>query len=119
LSKTNGNTFYHAGELIAQLSAINLMKAPPPDANDNRSDAARAFDALCIEINSVSRNFTELFGQLIAMLGENAVEETIAQQIPNGPKISTFSLPYFFDEVDALPVPPRAKADRDPGGGQS
>ena len=108
LSKTNGNTFYHAGELIAQLSAINLMKAaPPPDPNDNRSDAARTFEALCDEIISVSRDITELFGQLIAFLSEDAVEEVTTQQVPDGPKISTFSLPYFFDEVDTLPVQAR------------
>jgi len=29
LTATVGNCFYHAGELVAQLSAINLMKPPP------------------------------------------------------------------------------------------
>jgi hypothetical protein len=102
LAKTVGNTFYHAAELIAQLSAINLMKAPPADPNDSRSPEARAFAALCDEIISVSRNITELFGELVGMLGENAVDSVTTEQVPDGPKLSSYSLPYFFDENDFL-----------------
>lgn len=99
-----GNTFYHAGELVAQLSAINLMKAPPVDPNDGQSAEARAFSALCSEIIEVSRDVTELFGSLIGMLAEDVVSTLTTKQIPDGPKLSTFSLPYFFDENDSLPV---------------
>jgi hypothetical protein len=99
-----GNTFYHAGELVAQLGAINLMKAPPVDPDDSRSAEARAFNALCSEIIEVSRDVTELFGSLIGMLAEDAVSTLTTKQIPDGPKLSTFSLPYFFDENDSLPV---------------
>jgi hypothetical protein len=81
--------------LIAQLSAINLMKAPPVDPNDSRSAEARAFNALCDEIIEVSRDITELFGSLIRMLAEDAVSKVT-------PKLSTFSLPYFFDENDTF-----------------
>ena len=70
LSKTVRNSFYHAGELVAQLSAINLMKPPPAGPNDSRSAEARAFNALCTEIIEVSRDVTELFGSLIGMLGD-------------------------------------------------
>jgi hypothetical protein len=90
-----------------QLSAINLMNAPPADPNDNMSAEARTFAALCDEIIEVSRHIGELFGELIAILSEDAVSECITEQIPDGPKLSTFSLPYFFDEDDELPVPPR------------
>jgi len=31
--------------------------------------------------------------------------EITIEELPNGPKISAFSLPYFFDEDDALPPP--------------
>jgi hypothetical protein len=106
LSKTVGNSFYHAGELVAQLSAINLMQAPPADPNDSRSAEARAFNALCTEIIEVSRDVAELFGSLIGILAEDAVSTVTTMQIPDGPKLSTFCLPYFFDEDDALPVPP-------------
>jgi len=103
LTKTVGNSFYHAGELVAQLSAINLMKAPPADPNDSRSAEARIFNALCTEIIEVSRDVAELFGSLIGIIGENAVSTVTTTQIPDGPKLSTFSLPYFFDENDSLP----------------
>ena len=103
LTKTVGNSFYHAAELIAQLGAINLMKAPPADANDSASAEARAFAALCDEIIQVSRHIAELFGELIGILGESAVSEVVTEQVPDGPKLSTFSLPYFFDENDRLP----------------
>jgi hypothetical protein len=105
LTRTVGNSFYHAAELIAQLGAINLMKAPPADANDSASAEARAFAALCDEIIQVSRHIAELFGELIGILGESAVSEVVTEQVPDGPKLSTFSLPYFFDENDRLPVP--------------
>ncbi len=107
LTKTVGNSFYHAAELIAQLGAINLMKAPPADQHDSASAEARAFAALCDEIIEVSRHIAELFGELIGILGESAVSEVVTEQVPDGPKLSTFSLPYFFDEDDALPAPPR------------
>jgi hypothetical protein len=106
LTKTAGNSFYHAAELIVQLGAINLMKAPPADPNDSASAEARAFAALCGVIIEVSRHITELFGELIATLSENVVGEMVTEELPDGPKLSTFSLPYFFDEDDALPVPP-------------
>jgi hypothetical protein len=109
LCKTVGNTFYHAGELIAQLSAIKQTKVPTPDPSDQRSPEAQAFEVLCGEIIIVSRNITELFGELIAMLGEGVVSQVTTEQIPDGPKLSTFSLPYFFDENDALPPPPKGR----------
>src|SRR5262249_29735282 len=56
-----GNCFYHAGELVAQLSAINLMKMPPAGPQDTSSTEERAFNALCTEIIQVSRDMTELF----------------------------------------------------------
>jgi hypothetical protein len=102
-SKTTGNCFYHAGELIAQLSAINLIKAQPTDPNDNRPVAAQTFELLCGEIIKVSGDIAEVFGELISILSKDTVEELVTQQVPDGPKLSTFSLPYFFDEVDTLP----------------
>jgi hypothetical protein len=95
LGKTEGNSFYHAAELIAQLGAINLMKAPPADPNDNMSAEARTFAALCDEIIEVSRHIGGPFGELIAILGQNAVSECITEQIPDGPKLSAFSCHTF------------------------
>jgi hypothetical protein len=107
LTKTTGNSFYHAAELITQLAAINLMTTLPAGPNDSASAEARVFTALCDKIVEVSRHITELFGELIATLSENVVSQVVAEQVPDGPKLSTFSLPYFFDENDNLPAQPR------------
>jgi hypothetical protein len=103
LTQTVGNSFYYAAELIVQLAAINLVTVPPSGANDGASTQARALAALINEIIEVSRDITELFGHLIAMLSENIVSEIITEKVPDGPKLSTFSMPYFFDENDRLP----------------
>ena len=50
LARTTGNSFFHAGELVAQLSAINQMRVPATDPNDNRPTELRAFNALCLTI---------------------------------------------------------------------
>jgi hypothetical protein len=104
LTATVGNRFYHAGELVAQLSAINLMKMPPAGPQDTSSAEARAFNALCTEIIQVSRDMTELFSELIALLGEDVVDSVSTETIPDGPKLSTFTLPYFVDYA-----PPKSK----------
>ncbi|HUD84882.1 MAG TPA: hypothetical protein VMR17_00460 [Xanthobacteraceae bacterium] len=93
LTKTVGNSFYYAPESVAQLSAINLMTVPPVDLSDNRSAEARAFAFLCDEIISVSRDITEFFGELVGMLGEDAVDYVTTEQVPDGPKLSAYSLP--------------------------
>jgi hypothetical protein len=97
LTATVGNCFYHAGELVAQLSAINLMKMPPAGPQDASSAEERAFNALCTEIIQVSRDMTELFSELIVLLGEDVVGSVSTETIPDGPKLSTFTLPYFVD----------------------
>ena len=98
-----GNSFYHAGELVAQSTAINLRTAPAPGPNDDRPPEARAFNALCNDVIAVSRAITELFGDLIRILSEEACGQITIEQIADGPKLSAFSLPYFFNENDALP----------------
>jgi hypothetical protein len=90
---------------------MNLVKAVPAGPDDSASAEARALSALCEEVIEVSGYITELFGELIAMLSENIVSQMVTEQVPDGPKLSTFSLPYFFDEKDALPVPARGNSD--------
>lgn len=105
LTQTVGNSFYHAGELVAQMSALALVKAPPPAGpHDTSSAEARAFGALCDEIIQVAGDMTELFGTLIAFLSEDVIDSANQEILPDGPKVSQFSLPYFFDENDSLKV---------------
>ena len=47
----------------------------------------------------VSRDITELFAQLIAAIVQSGIPnlETYSGDHPNGPKLSTLSLPYFVE----------------------
>lgn len=98
-----GNCFFHASELIAQLNLISLLKVPPADANDNRSDEARALEALYGEIIGVSRDLLLLFGRLIEELGKGTGEKLTVEIVPDGPKLSEYNLPFFFAEDDSFP----------------
>jgi hypothetical protein len=40
---------------------------------------------------------TEWFHELIGLLGEDVVDSVSTETIPDGPKLSTFILPYFVD----------------------
>jgi hypothetical protein len=107
LARTVGNSFYQAAELIVALSAINLTQAVANDPDASLSPEARVFSALCVEIIEVSRHITELFGEIVGMMtGGLGDLEMTTEHVPDGPKLSTFCLPYFFDEVDAWPSSP-------------
>jgi hypothetical protein len=110
LSRTVGNSFYFASELVIDRGVIRLAmgKSEAGAAQGDLSLDAAAFVNLCDTVIKVSGSITELFGDLIGLIvmtsiGEDVETSTI--EIPDGPKISAFSLPYFFDENDALPAP--------------
>ena len=89
------------------MSAINLTQAVANDPDASLSPEARVFSALCVEIIEVSRHITELFGEIVGMMtGGLGDLEMTTEHVPDGPKLSTFCLPYFFDEVDAWPSSP-------------
>ena len=74
-------------------------------APDDLSLDAAAFAALCDTVIRVSGRITELFSDLIGLIVMTSIGEdveTSTVEIPDGPKISAFSLPYFFDENDTL-----------------
>jgi hypothetical protein len=97
-----GNSFYHASELIVMGTALRITM--PGTSNDD----AAAFAKLCNIVINVSRDITELFGQLMGVIMEKCLPdlETQIETHPTGPKISTLSLPYFidFDAVTPKPV---------------
>jgi hypothetical protein len=113
LARTVGNSFYHAAELIVALSAINLTKAEANDQDASLSPEASVFSALCGEIIEVSRHITELFGAIVGMMTEGLSDLGMTfEHVPDGPKLSTFCLPYFFDEVDEWPSSPSDPASK-------
>ena len=74
---------------------------------DDLSLDVAAFAGLCDTVIRVSGCITELLGDLIGLIVMTSIGEdveTSTVEIPDGPKISAFSLPYFFDENDALPA---------------
>jgi hypothetical protein len=85
-----GNSFYHASELIVMLTAMRMAML---------GDDAKAFSELCRIVIEVSRQITELFGQLMGVILKTYMPDlkrTIVNH-PDGPKLSTLSLPYFID----------------------
>jgi len=90
LTNEVGNSFYHASEVIVMQTAIRMAVSG--------GDAA-AFSELCLIVIKVSRDITELFGQLMGVILKTYMPD-LERQIenhPDGPKISTLSLPYFID----------------------
>jgi len=111
LSKTIGNTFYYASELVIDGAVISLAMRKSPSKTNLALDA-QAFAELCDTVIKVSGHITELFGNIIALIVTTCIGEdieTTVVEIPDGPKISTFCLPFFFDENDTLPPSPAAK----------
>jgi hypothetical protein len=85
-----GNSFYHASELIVMSTAIRMVMSG--------GDAA-AFAELCRIAIEVSRDITELFGQLMGVILKTCMPDLEPQieNHPDGPPLSTLSLPYFID----------------------
>jgi hypothetical protein len=92
LTEPVGNSFYHASEVIVMFTAIRLAM---PGASDDKA----AFSALCDDVIEVSRDITELFSQLIGAIATTCMPdlELQTESHPDGPKLSTLSLPYFID----------------------
>jgi hypothetical protein len=100
LSKTHGNTFYYASEMVATGSALTIAgsideKEPALLAGD-----IQAFSELSNVILEMSRHLITLFSVLISEIMTRHVPdfEVKTETFANGPKSSEFALPYFFDE---------------------
>src|SRR5262249_49779824 len=85
-----GNSFYHGSELIVMSTAIRMVMS---------GDDAAAFGELCSIAIKVSRDITELFGQLMGVILKGYMPdlEPPIENHPDGPPLSTLSLPYFID----------------------
>jgi hypothetical protein len=108
LSTTVGNTFYYASELVIQAGMSNLAMNKLQSVYPDLSLDASAFKDLCDTVIVVSNHITELFNELIASIVATAIGEDVEMttvEIPDGPKMSTLSLPFFFDENDSLTPP--------------
>jgi hypothetical protein len=101
LSEAIVNSFYFASELVVQggLSSLSMGKPAPTVPTTDFSDDAAAFRKIYDAVIEISCHITELFGQVIAEIVEAHIPdvEVTTVEIPNGPKLSTYSLPFFVD----------------------
>jgi hypothetical protein len=106
LCQTIGNSFYFASELVVAGGVIELArKESRSGVPSELSEDAQSFNALCNTVNFVSREITILFGEIISKIVTDSIGQDVEHsivEIPCGPKISKFSLPYYFDENDSM-----------------
>ena len=106
LCRTIGNSFYFASELVVQGEVIDFLKSHRDSAMASElSMDTQAFAGLCDTVVLVSGQITNLFGELIASLVATSIGddiEAVVVDVPDCPKISSFDLPYFFDENDMI-----------------
>ena len=106
LCRTIGNSFYFASELVVQGEVIDLLKSHRDSAMASELGVdTQAFAGLCDTVVLVSGQITNLFGELIASLVATSIGddiEAVVVDVPDCPKISSFDLPYFFDENDMI-----------------
>jgi hypothetical protein len=90
---SSGNTFYYASELVMTASATQLAYS-----GDTPANVDQAFKNLCDIAIEATRNLTCLFDELIAALVETIpdLEHATTEELPDGPELSKFCLPYFF-----------------------
>jgi hypothetical protein len=100
LSKTHGNTFYYASEMVATGSALSLAGKIDEREQANLAGDIKAFSELSRAVLEVSKNITTLFSWLISDIVTAYVPEPEVkiEKFDDGPKLSEFALPYFFDE---------------------
>ncbi|NEV76596.1 hypothetical protein DYI24_06020 [Rhodopseudomonas sp. BR0C11] len=100
LSKTHGNTFYYACEMVATGSALSLAGRIEEKEQDGLAGDIKAFSELSNAVLEVSKHITTLFSWLISDIVTAHVPEpkVITERFEDGPKLSEFALPYFFDE---------------------
>jgi hypothetical protein len=100
LSKTHGNTFYFASEMVATGSALSLAGSFGETQQAGLAGDIKAFSELSNAVLEVSKHITTLFSWLISDILTTYVPEPEVKTVKfdDGPKLSEFALPYFFDE---------------------
>jgi hypothetical protein len=98
------NSFYYASELVVMGSVLKLVNPNigNDDASGNVITDESAFTELCEEVKLMSGHITELFGGLMGSIVATCIAnvDVKIETHPDGPPISRFSLPFYFDEDD-------------------
>jgi hypothetical protein len=100
LSKTHGNTFYYASEMVATGSALSIAGKIDPKADAGLQVDIQAFSELTKDVLDVSKNLTTLFSILISEIVSKHIPdpEVKMEKWEDGDSLASFTLPYFFDE---------------------
>jgi hypothetical protein len=100
LSKTHGNTFYYASEMVATGSALSIAGKIDPKAETGLQGDIQAFSELSKDVLDVSKNLTTLFSILISEIISKHIPdpEVKTEKWEDGYSLASFTLPYFFDE---------------------
>jgi hypothetical protein len=90
LTSEVGNSFYYAAEVIVMGTALRIAARTSNDA---------AFSELRRMVTEASRHIIELFAQLMGLILKTYLPDLKPkiENYPDGPKLSTLSLPYFID----------------------
>jgi hypothetical protein len=99
-SKTHGNTFYYASEMVATGSALSVAGKINEEEQASLAGDIQAFSDLSNAVLEVSQRLTTLFSILISDILVRYVPdpEFKTETLVRGPKLSEFALPYFFEE---------------------
>jgi hypothetical protein len=98
LSESLGNSFYYASELVMTRVMIDMTKRGAATA-----DAVKAENEALMELHDAAikgaRLMADAFHGLMISIVDSVIEdlEHAEEDIPDGPRMSTFHLPYFFD----------------------
>jgi hypothetical protein len=86
--------------MVATGSALSIAGKLSEKEKASLAGDIQAFSELSNSILEVSRHLTTLFSILIAeiLIKHIPNPEIRTENFPNGPKLSEFTLPYFFDE---------------------
>lgn len=100
LSKTHGNTFYYASEMVATGTSLSIAGKIDETEQASLGGDIKAFSELSNDVLEVSKNITTLFSWLISDILTAYVPEpeVKTENFDDSPKLSEFTLPYFFDE---------------------
>jgi hypothetical protein len=104
LTKMVFNSFYYASELVVAASVHSPVNPHIGDHNASGDTITEetAFAELCNEVITVSDHITELFGAVMGEIVATSIQnvEIKIETHPDGPPISKFFLPFYFDEDD-------------------
>jgi hypothetical protein len=104
LANTVVNSFYYASELTVTIGMIHLAATKSTDPIPaGMSPEGYVLEKLIGKVVAVGNQVTELFGHAIYQIVSTMPDlETVTMDMPDGPKLSQYCVPFFVDENDVF-----------------